>query len=124
MVDVIMPPTIGAAMGFITSEPTPVSRKIGTSANSTSSAVQRRRVYGKEPHFRCSRKGGNSWPRFAAAEKFGPSFAQAGCEFRVVPMLLDVQRGARRVTQSAAHASDGYGPGASARITGRLHRER
>jgi hypothetical protein len=49
MVDVIMPPTIGAAMGFITSEPTPVSRRIGTSANSTSSAVQRRRVYGKEP---------------------------------------------------------------------------
>jgi len=29
MVDVIMPPTIGAAMGFITSEPTPDSQSIG-----------------------------------------------------------------------------------------------
>ena len=25
-----MPPTIGAAMGFITSDPTPVSHRIGT----------------------------------------------------------------------------------------------
>src|SRR5580700_230185 len=29
MVDVIIPPTIGAAMGFITSEPIPVSQRIG-----------------------------------------------------------------------------------------------
>ena len=30
IVEVIMPPTIGAAMGFITSDPTPVSHRIGT----------------------------------------------------------------------------------------------
>jgi hypothetical protein len=30
IVEVIMPPTIGAAIGFITSDPTPVSHKIGT----------------------------------------------------------------------------------------------
>src|SRR6185437_12544422 len=29
IVDVIMPPTIGAAIGFITSDPTPVSHRIG-----------------------------------------------------------------------------------------------
>ncbi len=29
MVDVTMPPTIGAAMGFITSEPIPVSQRMG-----------------------------------------------------------------------------------------------
>ena len=32
MVEVIMPPTIGAAMGFITSEPMPVSHRIGIKA--------------------------------------------------------------------------------------------
>jgi hypothetical protein len=30
IVEVIMPPTIGAAIGFITSDPTPVSHRIGT----------------------------------------------------------------------------------------------
>ncbi len=30
--DVIIPPTIGAAMGFITSEPIPLSQRIGTEA--------------------------------------------------------------------------------------------
>jgi hypothetical protein len=29
MVDVIIPPTIGAAIGYMTSEPTPVSHRIG-----------------------------------------------------------------------------------------------
>lgn len=39
MVDVIMPPTMGAAIGFMTSEPMPVSRKIGTRLASTTATV-------------------------------------------------------------------------------------
>jgi hypothetical protein len=39
IVEVIMPPTIGAAIGFITSDPTPVSHKIGTSLARTAATV-------------------------------------------------------------------------------------
>ena len=35
MVDVIIPPTIGAAIGFITSEPMPLSQRIGIRLAST-----------------------------------------------------------------------------------------
>jgi len=38
-VDVIMPPTIGAAIGFITSEPTPVSHRMGMRLASTTDTV-------------------------------------------------------------------------------------
>ena len=39
IVDVIMPPTIGVAMGFITSEPMPVSHRMGTKLASTAVTV-------------------------------------------------------------------------------------
>ena len=39
MVDVIMPPTMGAAMGFMMSEPTPVSQRIGTKLAKTAETV-------------------------------------------------------------------------------------
>src|SRR6185437_9026213 len=39
IVDVIMPPTIGAAMGFITSEPIPVAQSSGTRLASTAHTV-------------------------------------------------------------------------------------
>src|ERR1700730_7065507 len=39
IVEVIMPPTIGAAIGFITSDPTPVSHKIGTRLVRTAATV-------------------------------------------------------------------------------------
>ena len=39
MVEVIMPPTIGAAIGFITSEPMPDSQRIGTRLASTAQTV-------------------------------------------------------------------------------------
>jgi len=39
MVEVIMPPTMEAAMGFITSEPTPVSHRIGTRLANTAVTV-------------------------------------------------------------------------------------
>ena len=41
MVEVIMPPTIGAAIGFMTSEPMPDSQRIGTKAGKD-------RAYGHE----------------------------------------------------------------------------
>src|SRR6202023_1912835 len=39
IVEVIMPPTIGAAIGFITSDPTPVSHRIGTRLARTAATV-------------------------------------------------------------------------------------
>src|SRR5215467_14101933 len=39
MVEVIMPPTMGAAIGFMTSEPIPVSHKIGIKLASTAVTV-------------------------------------------------------------------------------------
>ena len=39
MVEVIMPPTIGAAIGFITSEPIPDSHKIGARLSITTATV-------------------------------------------------------------------------------------
>src|SRR3954469_19902153 len=39
MVEVIMPPTMGAAIGFMTSEPTPDSQRIGTRLASTAVTV-------------------------------------------------------------------------------------
>jgi hypothetical protein len=39
MVEVIMPPTIGAAIGFITSEPMPDSQRIGTRLERTAQTV-------------------------------------------------------------------------------------
>ena len=39
MVDVIMPPMIGAAIGFMMSEPTPVLHMMGTSAAITTLTV-------------------------------------------------------------------------------------
>ena len=39
MVEVIMPPTIGAAIGFITSEPMPDSQRIGTRLARTAHTV-------------------------------------------------------------------------------------
>ena len=46
MVEVIIPPTMGAAIGFITSEPMPVSQRIGTRLAST---ARDRHQLGPEP---------------------------------------------------------------------------
>ena len=39
IVEVIMPPTIGAAIGFITSEPMPLSHRIGARLSITTATV-------------------------------------------------------------------------------------
>jgi hypothetical protein len=54
MVEVIMPPTIGAAIGFITSEPIPLSHKIGMRLARTAVTVM---SFGRNLH--CTLNGGS-----------------------------------------------------------------
>lgn len=56
MVGVIMPPTMGAAIGFITSAPTPVSHKIGIRLAKTTLTVMSPLQYEKQLRLHAARE--------------------------------------------------------------------